>query len=168
MNSFFNKFKAKLNATRFEFTVSVHMLQPWPAGSKAIAIGWQRGKKRRGATSAIYPHANPGKLDCSLKFSEKFTVPVTLYKASCACRARGRRCARSAGGSTRSLAAGTPRCRVACCAARRSWQLGAGATGRGDGQSTSTPAAGPMARCPGAQPAGMAPRIWAPRGPSPP
>ncbi len=82
MSNLFNKFKNRLNASRFEFTVSVHMLQPWPAGSKAIAIGWQRGKKRRGATSAIYPHANPGKLDCSLKFNEKFSVPVTLYKAS--------------------------------------------------------------------------------------
>ncbi len=82
MSNLFNRFKNRLNATRFEFTVSVHMLQPWPAGSKAIAIGWQRGKKRRGATSAIYPHANPGKLDCSLKFNEKFTVPATLYKAS--------------------------------------------------------------------------------------
>jgi hypothetical protein len=49
------KWGQRFNATRFEYSIHVHSLQPWPAGHKGIAIGWQRGKKRRGATNSERP-----------------------------------------------------------------------------------------------------------------
>ena len=71
----------KATATRFSFTLTVHSLQPWPLGNKAIAIGWQRGKERRGATSSVYPSlAVKGKVGSIVRFNEKFDMPVTLYK----------------------------------------------------------------------------------------
>ncbi|KAI8469921.1 MAG: hypothetical protein J3K34DRAFT_511741 [Monoraphidium minutum] len=47
-----------LTATRFDFEVHIHSLHPWPAGGGAIAVGWQRGKRRRGATAAALPLAS--------------------------------------------------------------------------------------------------------------
>jgi hypothetical protein len=79
----FSKWKSRLNATRFEFMVHVHSLQPWPAGSKAIAIGWQRGKKRRGATNSVAPLSKDG-AGTVVRFNEKFSLTSTLYKVCCA------------------------------------------------------------------------------------
>lgn len=74
------KFRNRINATKFEFTVHCHTLQPWPGGSKAIAIGWQRGKRRRGATSSVLPLPNKDKLGTVVRLNEKFTLTSTLYK----------------------------------------------------------------------------------------
>jgi hypothetical protein len=41
------KIKNRFNATRFDFQLHVHTLQPWPAGNKAI--GAAPGRGRRGA-----------------------------------------------------------------------------------------------------------------------
>lgn len=76
-----SRIRGRLNATRFEFTVHVHVLQPWPAGDRAIAIGWQRGKRRRGATKSLVPQPAPGKLGNVVRFNEHFNLPATLYKA---------------------------------------------------------------------------------------
>lgn len=76
----FAKLKNRFNATRFEFTLHVHSLQPWPAGNKAIAIGWQRGKRRKGATNSVFPLPTPEKLGTVVRFNEKFNVSATLYK----------------------------------------------------------------------------------------
>eukprot|EP00877_Chromochloris_zofingiensis_P005908 jgi/Chrzof1/1570/Cz10g12240.t1 len=78
----FAKLKNRFNATRFEFTLHVHSLQPWPAGNKAIAIGWQRGKRRKGATNSVFPLPTPEKLGTVVRFNEKFNVSATLYKAA--------------------------------------------------------------------------------------
>uniref|UniRef100_A0A383VEV2 C2 NT-type domain-containing protein n=1 Tax=Tetradesmus obliquus TaxID=3088 RepID=A0A383VEV2_TETOB len=74
------KFRNRINATRFEFTIHVHTLQPWPAGSKAVAIGWQRGKRRRGATSSVLPLPSKDKLGTVVRLNEKFTLTSSLYK----------------------------------------------------------------------------------------
>lgn len=81
----FSKWKSRLSATRFEFTVHVHTLQPWPAGSKAVAIGWQRGKRRRGATNSVLPLPNKDGLGTVVRFNEKFSLTSTLYKVRCSC-----------------------------------------------------------------------------------
>lgn len=77
------KFRNRINATRFEFTIHVHTLQPWPAGSKAVAIGWQRGKRRRGATSSVLPLPSKDKLGTVVRLNEKFTLTSSLYKVRC-------------------------------------------------------------------------------------
>ncbi|KXZ47522.1 hypothetical protein GPECTOR_34g681 [Gonium pectorale] len=82
MFSFGSKVKQKLSATRFEFSFVVHNLAPWPEGSKAIAIGYQRGKRRRGATRSVYPSRQPGRLGAVVRINERFDMPVTLYKAN--------------------------------------------------------------------------------------
>ncbi|GIL78018.1 hypothetical protein Vretimale_7358 [Volvox reticuliferus] len=82
MFSFGSKVKQKLTATRFEFSFVVHNLAPWPEGARAIAIGYQRGKRRRGATRSVYPSRQPGRLGAVVRFNERFDMPVTLYKAS--------------------------------------------------------------------------------------
>ena len=74
------KFQNRINATRFHFSVHVHSLQPWPAGSRGIAVGWQRGKRRRGATKSVLPLPNPDKLGTVVRFNEKFDLVSTLYK----------------------------------------------------------------------------------------
>ena len=81
----FSKWKSRLNATRFEFSIHVHTLQPWPAqqSSRAIAIGWQRGKRRRGATSSVLPLPNKDGMGTVVRFNEKFSLTSTLYKVSC-------------------------------------------------------------------------------------
>lgn len=76
----FAKFKNRINATRFTFSIHVHSLQPWPGTSKAIAIGWQRGKRRRGATNSVLPLPNKEKLGTVVRFNEKFSLTSTLYK----------------------------------------------------------------------------------------
>lgn len=74
-----------MNATRFEFNIHVHTLQPWPTGSKAVAIGWQRGKRRRGATNSVLPLPNKDGLGTVVRFNEKFSLTSTLYKVRCSC-----------------------------------------------------------------------------------
>lgn len=83
----FSKWKSRLNATRFEFSLHVHTLQPWPAGSKAVAIGWQRGKRRRGATNSVLPLPNKDGAGTVVRFNEKFSLTSTLYKVrgNCFC-----------------------------------------------------------------------------------
>jgi hypothetical protein len=72
--------KSKLFGTKFDYTFTVHNLQPWPASNKAIAVGWQQGKKKRGATHSVFPSPQPGKLGRVIRFNEKFSVGATLYK----------------------------------------------------------------------------------------
>eukprot|EP00798_Chlamydomonas_sp_ICE-L_P020771 gene20771-27595_t len=76
------KAKSKLSATRFQFTFTVHNLNPWPAGNKALAIGWQRGKKKRGATRSVYTSTAPGRLGAVVRFNEKIDFNASLYKAN--------------------------------------------------------------------------------------
>ena len=79
----FNKLKDKLNAQRFEYNITIHNLQPWPdSGNRAVAIGWQRGKDKRGATKSVYPSNQPGKLGCVARFNDRFTLVSTLYRVS--------------------------------------------------------------------------------------
>lgn len=73
--------KDKLSAQRFDYTVTIHNLQPWPAGNRAVAIGWQRGKKKRGATRSVYATTALGKTGNLVRFNEKFDLTATLYKA---------------------------------------------------------------------------------------
>ncbi|GFR44518.1 hypothetical protein Agub_g5785 [Astrephomene gubernaculifera] len=82
MFSFGSKVKQKLSATRFEFSIVVHNLAPWPEGARAIAIGYQRGKRRRGATRSVYPSRQPGRLGAVVRINERFDMPVTLYKSN--------------------------------------------------------------------------------------
>lgn len=70
----------KLSAQRFEYAITIHNLQPWPAGNRAVAIGWQRGSKRRGATRSVYASTAPGRLGNVVRFNEKFELTATLYK----------------------------------------------------------------------------------------
>jgi hypothetical protein len=73
--------KNHFNATRFDFQLHFHTLQPWPAGNKAVAIGWQRGKKRRGATGSVMPLPAPGGGGGTLvRFNERVSFKATLYK----------------------------------------------------------------------------------------
>jgi hypothetical protein len=77
------KLKNQFNATRFDFQLHVHTLQPWPAGNKGIAIGWQRGKRRRGATASVLPVPNDvGDRGGStvVRFNERINFKSTLYK----------------------------------------------------------------------------------------
>lgn len=52
--------KGKGKAVKFEFHIQVHQLGPWPAGNKPIAVGWQRGSKRKGVTNPTLPSQNDG------------------------------------------------------------------------------------------------------------
>lgn len=91
----FSKWKSRLSATRFEFSIHVHTLQPWPAGTKAVAIGWQRGKRRRGATNSMLPLPNKDGMGTVVRFNERFSLTSTLYKvrlARCFCWAPGHAC----------------------------------------------------------------------------
>ena len=76
------KLKQRFSATRFDFQLHIHTLQPWPAGDKAIAIGWQRGKRRRGATASVLPAPTgvPGGATV-VRFNERINFKSTLYKA---------------------------------------------------------------------------------------
>jgi hypothetical protein len=73
----------KLSAQRFTYSITIHNLQPWPAGNRAVAIGWQRGKKKRGATRSVYASTAPGRLGNVVRFNEKFELTATLYKVHC-------------------------------------------------------------------------------------
>jgi len=76
-----NKLKNHFNATRFDFQLHVHTLQPWPAGNKAIAIGWQRGKRRRGATTSVQPVPSDARSGGTVvRFNERINFKSTLYK----------------------------------------------------------------------------------------
>mmetsp|Transcript_11160 Transcript_11160/g.31634 ORF Transcript_11160/g.31634 Transcript_11160/m.31634 type:complete len:1185 (+) Transcript_11160:474-4028(+) len=66
-------------AVRFDFTVHVKELGPWPPGRKSIAIGWQRGSKRKGSTRSKDP-VNNGQLHNTYPFNETIQVPATLYR----------------------------------------------------------------------------------------
>ena len=82
-----NKLRSYFSATRFDFQLTVHTLHPWPAGNKAVSIGWQRGKRRRGATSSVVPLPSPGGRPGALvRFNERISFKSTLYKV----RRRGR------------------------------------------------------------------------------
>jgi hypothetical protein len=76
----FGKLKTKVTAQKFIFTFHIHVLQPWPPGPKLLAVGWQRGKNRRGSTRAVNPTGMPGRLGALVKFNESFELPATLYK----------------------------------------------------------------------------------------
>lgn len=82
--SLIQKFRNRINATQFVFSIHVHTLQPWPAGNKAIAIGWQRGKRRRGATSSVLPLPSKDKLGTVVRFNEKFMLSSSLYRVRAA------------------------------------------------------------------------------------
>ncbi|GAX79856.1 hypothetical protein CEUSTIGMA_g7296.t1 [Chlamydomonas eustigma] len=79
---FGSKLSNKLLATKFTFTFTIHNLSPWPQGHRAIAVGWQRGKKKRGATRSVYPSTAPGRIGSVVRFNEKFELSASLYKAS--------------------------------------------------------------------------------------
>lgn len=88
------KIKNRFNATRFDFQLHVHTLQPWPSGNKAIAIGWQRGKRRRGATNSIMPVPSSERGGSTVvRFNERINFKSTLYKV----RMRGAAAAGRAG-----------------------------------------------------------------------
>jgi hypothetical protein len=87
------KLKNRFNAVRFDFQLHVHSLQPWPATSRAVAIGWQRGRRRRGATASVLPlppgQAVGGGADVAggsagggtlVRFNERIRFKATLYK----------------------------------------------------------------------------------------
>jgi len=81
MASMLKSIKNRFNATRFDFSIHIHTLQPWPVGNKAIAIGWQRGKKRRGATNSVMPlPTNRGGAGTVVRFNDKIQFKATLYK----------------------------------------------------------------------------------------
>lgn len=94
--SLFNpkKWGQRMSATRFEYSIHVHSLQPWPSGHKGIAMGWQRGKKRRGATNSVFPTPTPDSLGTVVRFNERFNVSATMYKvrAQARCAAGSRAC----------------------------------------------------------------------------
>jgi len=69
---------------RFDFTVHVKELGPWPSGKKSIAIGWQRGSKRKGSTRSQEPVKKSGALFSTYNFDEAFQVPATLYRENMA------------------------------------------------------------------------------------
>ena len=113
----FGNAKAKLLATKFNYTLTIHNLSPWPQGHRAIAIGWQSkrcnwcamfcwrcmrlssidifsatyfhvgGKKKRGATRSVYPSTAPGRIGAVVRFNEKFDVSASLYKVGLSMRA---------------------------------------------------------------------------------
>jgi hypothetical protein len=72
----------QFNATRFDFQLHIHTLQPWPAGHRAIAIGWQRGKRRRGATESVVPAPSGERGGATVvRINERIRFKATLYKA---------------------------------------------------------------------------------------
>jgi hypothetical protein len=90
--------KNHFNATRFEFQLHVHSLQPWPATSKGIAVGWQRGKRRRGATATVTPAPGPELGGATVvRFNERIGFKSTLYKV------RPRACMRGPARDTQQL-----------------------------------------------------------------
>lgn len=94
------KLKDKLQAQKFSFIVTIHNLQPWPdTGNRSVAIGWQRGKEKRGATRSVYPSPQPGKVGNVARFNEKFELSATLYKV----RHRARKSLRVAGAGARQV-----------------------------------------------------------------
>ncbi|KAG1668741.1 hypothetical protein FOA52_014287 [Chlamydomonas sp. UWO 241] len=79
--SFGSKAVDRLNAKKFVFGFTVHSLAPWPHGNRAIAVGWQRGKEKRGATRSVYPSTAPGRMGAVIRINERFEVPASLYKS---------------------------------------------------------------------------------------
>jgi hypothetical protein len=76
------KLRSRFNAVRFEFQLHIHSLQPWPATTRPLAIGWQRGRRRRGATASVLPlpaGAAPGG-GSLVRFNERVRFKATLYK----------------------------------------------------------------------------------------
>eukprot|EP00803_Ostreobium_quekettii_P001224 evm.model.scf_295.7 EVM.evm.TU.scf_295.7 scf_295:72286-82378(+) len=76
-----NKFRKRSGAVRFNFSMTVHALAPWPAVDRAVAIGWQRGSKKskRGATASKMPQPLSGRLGSAVEFEEAFQLSATLY-----------------------------------------------------------------------------------------
>ncbi|KAG1676958.1 hypothetical protein FOA52_014834 [Chlamydomonas sp. UWO 241] len=75
-----SKLASKISATKFIYTFTVHNLTPWPHVQRAVAIGWQRGKSKRGATRSVYPSTAPGRIGSVVRFNEKFDVQASLFK----------------------------------------------------------------------------------------
>ncbi len=74
------KFKNRVNAVKFEFSIHLHTLQPWPASTRGIAIGWQRGQRRRGATSSVAPLQSKSGSSTVVRFNERFNLSSSLYR----------------------------------------------------------------------------------------
>lgn len=75
----FSKIKKRASAVKFGFSLKIGALAPWPSGDKACAVGWQRGKKRRGATEGRLPEQIPGQLGTAVRFNEIIHMSATLY-----------------------------------------------------------------------------------------
>uniref|UniRef100_A0A061SC45 C2 NT-type domain-containing protein n=2 Tax=Tetraselmis sp. GSL018 TaxID=582737 RepID=A0A061SC45_9CHLO len=65
---------------RFDFTIHVKELTPWPPRDRQIAIAWQRGSKRKGCTQSQAPAKRGGQLCNTYCFNETFQIPATLYR----------------------------------------------------------------------------------------
>ena len=73
--------RKRSSAVRFSFSFTLHVLSPWPASGKSIAVAWQRGskKKKRGVTEAHRPKQVQGQLGTVIEFNDVIQISATLY-----------------------------------------------------------------------------------------
>lgn len=83
MRRLFGRVKEKLQADKFSFTIGLVSLSPWPepASNREIIIGWQRGRRKRGATRSYGSVAQQyGRIGHIVRFDEEINLSASLYR----------------------------------------------------------------------------------------
>lgn len=73
------KAAAGTGSEKFDFRLTVHQLRPWPEKDALLAIGWQRGKNKKGAVKPV-PAKRMNKPYALYEFNEVLEVGATLKR----------------------------------------------------------------------------------------
>jgi len=78
---FLDALRKRSSAVRFSYSFKLHVLSPWPASGRPIAVAWQRGskKKKRGLTAAHRPRQVANQLGTAIEFNDVIQISATLY-----------------------------------------------------------------------------------------
>lgn len=73
------KSSAATGSEKFDFRLTVHQLRPWPEKDALLSIGWQRGKNKKGAVTAV-PAKKSSKPYALYEYNETIEVNATLKR----------------------------------------------------------------------------------------
>lgn len=77
-----SKLRRKFHAVKYQFSVNLESLEPWPRDDCGVSVFWQRGQKKskRGQTTQVVPVDVDGKPRCAVvPIQQSFKLSATLY-----------------------------------------------------------------------------------------
>lgn len=77
-----SKLRKKFHAVKYQFSVQLVKLEPWPRDDCGVSIFWQRGQKKskRGQTDQVMPVDVDGKARMAVvPIEQSFKLSATLY-----------------------------------------------------------------------------------------